>query len=171
MRAEDAALHAREGSGSNFPDMRKRPCKQRRFRALPTPANTKIARRKQKTEASYASCGGFVKPGGASNAVARWNFSPGSGISSANLQTFAGLSNAVARRQSSPSGGGSPVHLRNPAGPPNVIAGRQTSPGRVSSSAALAACGRARSCGISRIAGFLPRYSLLKRPCMQGRFC
>ena len=84
MWAEDAALHAREGSGSNFPDMRKRPCKQRRFRALPTPANTKIARRKQKTEANYASCGGFVKPSGAdkcsrkplSGRVPRWIYQP-----------------------------------------------------------------------------------------------
>ena len=115
--------------------------------------------------------GKFANPAGLLNAAARWNLSPGSGISSADLQTFAGLSNAVAKRQSSPSGGGSPMHLRNTAGPPNVITRRQTSPGRVSSSAALAACGRARSCGISRIAGFLQRYSLLKRPCMQGRFC
>ena len=226
MWAEDAALHAREGSGSNFPDMRKRPCKQRRFRALPTPANTKIARRKQKTEANYASCGGFVKPSGAdkcsrkplsgrvprwiyqplrdcrmqppggnpckrnfldalptpvrssnavaklhsscqaefprcicetqrgrqmqsqtlimrsspvdlpnpvglSNAVAKWNFSPGSGVSSVNSQTPTGLSNAAARWNLSPGGEDFSVHLPRTAGSSNAVARRQPSPSGV----------------------------------------
>ena len=152
MWAEDAALHAREGSGSNFPDMRKRPCKQRRFRALPTPANTKIARRKQKTEANYASCGGFVKPSGAdkcsrkplSGRVPRWIYQPlrdcrmqppgGNPCKQNFFDTFAKpceiikCSRKVAQLLPSRV---SSMHLRRTAGPTNAVAKRQPLPGGV----------------------------------------
>ena len=138
--------------------MRKRPCKQRRFRALPTPANTRIARRKQKTEASYASCGGFVKPSGAdkcsrkllSCGVPRWIYQPLRDCRMqlpcdnlcqaefprciANPCEIIKCSRKVAQLLPSRV---SSVHLRRTAGPTNAVARWNLSPGSGVSSANL----------------------------------
>ena len=70
-------------------------------------------------------------PVGLSNAVAKWNFSPGSGVSSVNSQTPTGLSNAAARWNLSPGGEDFSVHLPRTAGSSNAVARRQPSPSGV----------------------------------------